>query len=233
MDVTYIDHMGSDLTVVNAARVSFNKESENIDDKDIKLIKYLAKHKHWSPFSHCFIQFRIEAPLFVARQLVKHQVGLAWNEVSRRYVNTMPRFYTPTSWRTKADNVKQGSSDNEIDYYINSYTRSAIAEYQRMLDVGIAPEMARMVLPQNMYTEWYWSGSLYAFARVVNQRVEDTAQKETGHIAKLISIECANKFKHSWEALTGYSKPAPKSISLEQMYENVEKFNKRGKSEHA
>jgi thymidylate synthase (FAD) len=127
----------------------------------------------------------------------------------------MPRFYTPTSWRTKADNVKQGSSDNEIDYYINSYTRSAIAEYQRMLDVGIAPEMARMVLPQNMYTEWYWSGSLYAFARVVNQRVEDTAQK------------------HSWEALTGYSKPAPKNISLEQMYENVEKFNKRGKSEHA
>jgi thymidylate synthase (FAD) len=106
MDVTYIDHMGSDLTVVNAARVSFNKESENIDDKDIKLIKYLAKHKHWSPFSHCFIQFRIEAPLFVARQLIKHQVGLAWNEVSRRYVDTMPRFYTPTSWRTKADNVK-------------------------------------------------------------------------------------------------------------------------------
>ena len=233
MNVTYIDHMGSDLTVVNAARVSFNKESETIDDKDIKLINYLAKHKHWSPFSHCFIQFRIEAPIFVARQLVKHQVGLAWNEVSRRYVDDMPRFYTPTEWRTKADNVKQGSSDETIDYYIGSYTRSAIAEYDRMLSLGIAPEMARMVLPQNMYTEWYWSGSLYAFSRVVNQRVEGTAHKETGYIAQLISDECANKFSHSWKALTGYSVPETKKTSLEQMYDNVDKFSKRGKSEYA
>jgi len=212
MQVTLIDHMGSDLTVVNAARVSFNKESQrekngNINDlrmEDKHLIKYLAKHGHWSPFSHCFLQFRIEAPLFVARQLVKHQVGLAWNEVSRRYVDYTPKFYTPQSWRKKADNVKQGSSDDTIDYHIGSYTRSAIAEYERMLNVGIAPEMARMVLPQNMYTEWYWSGSLYAFSRVVNQRLDKTAQAETRYIADLISQAAARfDFKYSWKALTG------------------------------
>ena len=211
MQVTLIDHMGSDLTVVNAARVSFNKESQrekngSINDlrmEDKHLIKYLAKHGHWSPFSHCFLQFRIEAPLFVARQLVKHQVGLAWNEVSRRYVDYTPKFYTPQSWRKKADNVKQGSSDDTIDYHIGSYTRSAIAEYERMLDVGIAPEMARMVLPQNMYTEWYWSGSLYAFSRVVNQRLDKTAQAETRYIADLISQAAARfDFKYSWKALT-------------------------------
>ena len=212
MQVTLIDHMGSDLTVVNAARVSFNKESQrekngNINDlrmEDKHLIKYLAKHGHWSPFSHCFLQFRIEAPLFVARQLVKHQVGLAWNEVSRRYVDYTPKFYTPQSWRKKADNVKQGSSDDTIDYHIGSYTRSAIAEYERMIGVGIAPEMARMVLPQNMYTEWYWSGSLYAFSRVVNQRLDKTAQAETRYIADLISQAAARfDFKYSWKALTG------------------------------
>lgn len=212
MQVTLIDHMGSDLTVVNAARVSFNKESQRVQngnhqdlsEGDQKLINYLSKHGHWSPFSHCFLQFRIEAPLFVARQLVKHQVGLAWNEVSRRYVDYTPKFYTPKTWRTKADNVKQGSSDETIDYHIGSYTRSAIAEYERMLDVGIAPEMARMVLPQNMYTEWYWSGSLYAFSRVVNQRLDKTSQAETRYIADLISQEAARfDFKYSWKALTG------------------------------
>ena len=212
MQVTLIDHMGGDLTVVNAARVSFNKESQRVkngnlqdlSEEDQRLINYLAKHGHWSPFSHCFLQFRIEAPIFVARQLVKHQVGLAWNEVSRRYVDYTPKFYTPQSWRTKADNVKQGSSDETIQYHIGSYTRSAIAEYERMLSVGIAPEMARMVLPQNMYTEWYWSGSLYAFSRVVNQRLDKTAQAETKHIAGLISQAAARfDFKYSWKALTG------------------------------
>lgn len=212
MQVTLIDHMGSDLTVVNAARVSFNKESQRVQngshqdlsEGDQKLINYLSKHGHWSPFSHCFLQFRIEAPLFVARQLVKHQVGLAWNEVSRRYVDATPKFFTPKAWRIKADNVKQGSSDDTIDYHIGSYTRSAIAEYERMLSVGIAPEMARMVLPQNMYTEWYWSGSLYAFSRVVNQRLDKTSQAETRYIADLISQEAARfDFKYSWKALTG------------------------------
>jgi thymidylate synthase (FAD) len=212
MKVTLIDYMGSDLTVVNAARVSFNKESERVkngnhmdlSEADQKLIKYLASHGHWSPFSHCFLQFRIEAPLFVARQLVKHQVGLAWNEVSRRYVDYPPKFYTPEEWRTKADNVKQGSSDDTIRFDTTAFMEHATAEYQRALDAGVAPEMARMLLPQNMYTEWYWSGSLYAFSRVVNQRLDKTAQVETQYIADQISQACARyDFKYSWKELTG------------------------------
>jgi thymidylate synthase (FAD) len=212
MKVSLIDYMGSDITVVNAARVSFNKESERIQngnildlaEKDQKLIKYLAEHGHWSPFSHCFLQFRIEAPLFVARQLVKHQVGLAWNEVSRRYVDYEPKFYTPKMWRKRADNVKQGSAEEKIPYDIRPFMQQALEAYDSMLKEGVAPELARMVLPQNMYTEWYWSGSLYAFSRVVNQRLHDTAQKETREIADLISQECARfDFKYSWKALTG------------------------------
>jgi thymidylate synthase (FAD) len=116
MKVDLIDHMGSDLTVVNAARVSFNKTSSSLTEKDIKLINYLAKHKHWSPFSHCFVQFRIKAPIFVARQLGKHQVGLAWNEVSRRYVDSEPEFYKPVMWRGRAENAKQGSDGTSEDY---------------------------------------------------------------------------------------------------------------------
>jgi thymidylate synthase (FAD) len=212
MKVSLIDYMGSDITVVNAARVSFNKESERIQngnildlaEKDQKLIKYLAEHGHWSPFSHCFLQFRIEAPLFVARQLVKHQVGLAWNEVSRRYVDYEPKFYTPKMWRKRADNVKQGSAEEKIPYDIRPFMQQALEAYDSMLKEGVAPELARMVLPQNMYTEWYWSGSLYAFSRVVNQRLHDTAQKETRDIADMISQECARfDFKYSWKALTG------------------------------
>jgi len=212
MKVTYIDHMGSDITVVNAARVSFNKESEYehngrhgyLSDKDVKLINYLAEHGHWSPFSHCFIQFRIEAPIFVARQLIKHQVGLAWNEVSRRYVDYTPKFYCPKEWRLKADNVKQGSSQDTVEDNITQYSLECLNEYNRLLEKGVAAEMARMVLPQNMYTEWYWSGSLYAFSRVVNQRLDSTAQAETRHIADQISQACARaEFKHSWMALTG------------------------------
>ena len=212
MKVSLIDYMGSDLTVVNAARVSFNKESQRVEngnqmdlsEADQKLIKYLASDDHWSPFSHCFFQFRIEAPLFVARQLIKHQVGLAWNEVSRRYVDYEPKFYVPTHWRKRADNVKQGSSDEEIPFSIQSAVNVALTKYNDMLEEGIAPEVARMVLPQNMYTEWYWSGSLYAFSRVVNQRLDKTAQKETRDIADMISQECARfDFKYSWKALTG------------------------------
>ena len=160
MKVSLIDFIGSDLTVVNSARVSFNKESERVKvgnhldltEKDQKLISYLADHAHWSPFSHCFLQFRIEAPLFVARQLVKHQVGLAWNEVSRRYVDYEPKFYTPKMWRKRADNVKQGSADDKIPYDIRPFMQKALETYDSMLEDGVAPELARMVLPQNMYT---------------------------------------------------------------------------------
>lgn len=222
MKVELIDHMGDDLRVANAARVSFAKESawENetwghpdfeepnyLSDKDAKLIHYLAKHGHWSPFSHCFLTFRIKAPIFVARQLQKHQVGLSWNEVSRRYVDSEPEFYVPDSWRKRAENVKQGSGDNlEGKDHLNAVYAGivgrAIGNYQGLLDQGVCPEQARMVLPQSMYTEWYWSGSLYAFSRVCKQRLDRHAQKETREIAHEIAYHLAAKFPVSYQALT-------------------------------
>ena len=180
MDVTLIDSMGSDLSVVNAARVSFAKVHDTFDDdKDTKLIKYLAKHNHWSPFGHASLQFHITAPVFVARQLVKHQIGLTWNEVSRRYVDDKPDFYHPLIWRGKADDKKQGSSDVEIDINPASPTGPALVDvyqqaikscrwtYEELLRKGVCPEQARMVLPQSLITEWYWSGTLMALQEYV------------------------------------------------------------------
>ena len=206
MNVDLIDSMGSDLTVVNAARVSFNKTSSTLDDKDIKLINYLAKHNHWSPFSHCFLQFRVKAPIFIARQLAKHQVGLSWNEVSRRYVDSEPEFYEPDTWRGKPENVKQGSDgEAKSQYFPNLYlgdvTELALNNYDKMIVQGVAPEMARMVLPQNMYTEWYWSGSLYAFSRVCQLRLDKASQSEVQEIAIKLSAHCWSLFPHSWDAL--------------------------------
>ena len=201
MNVNLIDFMGTDLSVVNAARVSFAKESNEFSDKDEKLINFLAKHNHWSPFGHASLQFRIKAPIFVARQLVKHQVGLVWNEVSRRYVDDEPEFYIPQEWRLKADNKKQGSSDETIEYNLGSTLEFIKTTYQNMLKANIAPEMARMILPQNLYTEWYWSGSLMAFARVCNLRCKDDTQLETQHIADCIDWHLHAKFPVSWGAL--------------------------------
>ena len=207
MDVELIDHMGSDASVVNAARVSFGKRIKEMSEGDTKLIKYLAQHNHWSPFGHASLQFRIKAPVFVARQLVKHQIGLTWNEISRRYVDTEPEFYEVDSWRGKPINKKQGSSDREIEW-IDRGTRTgslqlqvenvALANYNRMLEAGVAPEQARMVLPQSMMTEWYWSGTLYAFARICNLRCAEDAQYETRIVANLINDECENLFPISW-----------------------------------
>ena len=199
MNVTLIDKMGSDTTVVNAARVSFNKEVSKIqvgiDDKDKKLIKYLAEHQHWSPFAHARLQFRIKAPIFVARQLVKHQVGLVWNEVSRRYVDEEPEFYIPFMWRKRPPkSIKQGSSDEEVEYDITKYIKIAKRLYDKMLKEDIAPEMARMILPQNMMTEWYWSGTLYAFARVCNLRLKPDTQSETRDVVKHIEHVMKDKF---------------------------------------
>ena len=208
--------MGSDLSVVNAARVSFAKESELewvekensptmyeqvLSDKDKKLIGYLAKHDHWSPFAHASLQFRIKAPIFVARQLVKHQVGLVWNEVSRRYVDDEPEFYIPTEWRLKAEDKKQGSTDETIEYNIQSAIEFVTQTYKNLLSVDVAPEMARMVLPQNLYTEWYWSGTLMAFARVCNLRCKPDTQLETQQIAQQINLLAKEKFPVSWGAL--------------------------------
>ena len=201
MNVNLIDVMGTDLSVVNAARVSFAKESNEFSDKDAKLINYLAKHNHWSPFGHASLQFRIKAPIFVARQLVKHQVGLVWNEVSRRYVDDEPEFYIPSEWRLKADDKKQGSSDETIEYNLGSTLEFVKTTYQNMLKANIAPEMARMILPQNLYTEWYWSGTLMAFARVCNLRCKPDTQWETQQIGNLIDNEAKEKFPISWKAL--------------------------------
>ena len=185
MKVDFIDKMGSDLSVVNAARVSFAKVKKDLDAKDDKLIKYLAHWGHWSPFAHATMSFRIKAPIFVARQLVKHQVGLSWNEVSRRYVDDQPEFYMIDEWRSRPDkSIKQGSGDRVIKYDINHAVNIAKETYNDMLEEGIAPEMARMILHQNMMTEWIWSGSVYAFSRVCNLRTKSNAQKETGSVAE-------------------------------------------------
>ena len=172
MNVELIDTMGTDLTVVNAARVSYSKTKDTFDVvKDEKLIQYLAKHNHWSPFAHASLQFRIKAPIFVARQLVKHQVGLVWNEVSRRYVDFPPELYKPETWRGRPKNSKQGSDgeiklDQTIEYSMESAMQSCLITYNTLLQKGVAPEQARMVLPQSMMTEWYWSGTLYALSLI-------------------------------------------------------------------
>ena len=210
--VELVDMMGSDLSVVNAARVSFDKESEwqigydgkQLCDADKRLVKYLANHNHWSPFSHAFASFRIKAPIFVARQLVKHTVGLSWNEVSRRYVDSEPEFYLPDCWRSRAESVKQGSSDKAVSGFeitTESWTDSAASLYDTMLKAGVCPEQARMILPQNTMTEWIWSGTLYAFARVCNLRLDSHTQKETREVAQQISDYMQELFPESWMVL--------------------------------
>jgi thymidylate synthase (FAD) len=231
---TYIDHMGSDLSVVNAARVSFGKKSELelvvikggedgpyyqtrvLNDKDTKLIHYLAKHKHMSPFGHAFASFHVKAPIFVARQLVKHKF-LRWNEISRRYVDDEPEFYVPEVWRGRSKDKKQGSSSERIrteatlvriDY--NEYDGATYRElndvaldvYNDLLGDGVAPEQARMVLPQSTMTEWYWSGSLDAFADMCRLRCKDDTQYETRLVADQISVIMKDLFPVSWDALT-------------------------------
>ena len=205
IDVEYMDHMGSDLTVVNAARVSFDKEHEEFDHRtDRGLIKYLATHNHWSPFAHCSVTFRVKAPIFVARQLVKHMVGFSWNEVSRRYVDNEPEFYFPEAWRARAANVKQGSSDTEIAFLTDPakvLTASALSTYNEMLKHGVCPEQARMVLPQNTQTEWIWTGTLYAWARMCQLRLDSHTQKETQVVAEKVAKHIAELFPVSWEFL--------------------------------
>lgn len=220
---TYVDGCGSDLSVVNAARVSFGKKSEWNPDwrddhyepllpADSKLIKYLAKHKHISPFGHAFASFHVKAPIFVARQLVKHKF-LRWNEISRRYVDDEPEFYVPGVWRGRSADKKQGSNaDETIDtaYYdrddgYNTWDGDAISvsleAYQKMLKLGVAPEQARMVLPQSTMTEWYWSGSLDAFADMCRLRCKSDTQYETRLVADQISENMAELFPVSWAAL--------------------------------
>ena len=211
IEATYIDHMGSDLTVANAARVSFGKTSEMEDDpwgppklkaKDDKLIRYLAKHKHISPFGHCFASFHIKAPIFVARQLVKHKF-LRWNEISRRYVDDEPEFYVPDVWRGRSADKKQGSEGAvKLELPLLAAHATALEQYEDLLQQGVAPEQARMVLPQSMMTEWYWSGSLDAFSDMCNLRCKSDTQAETREVAKQIDHRMIELFPVSWDALT-------------------------------
>jgi len=211
--VELLDTMGDDISVVNAARVSFHKKSyymyddddpmvEYMSEKDQKLLKYLADNNHIIPFAHCFLSFRIKAPIFIARQLGKHQVGLAWSEVSRRYVDEEPEFFLPKDWRKKANNIKQGSSSEsveEVPYEIEESIGFSLETYQTMLEFGICPEQARMILPMAMHTEWIWSGSLLAFIRVCNLRLDSHTQKETQDVAKEIAHHLDMRFPESWK----------------------------------
>ena len=214
IEVTYKGHMGNDLTVCNAARVSFGKETEwdyeesdaysfkqHLKTKDEKLIQYLAKHKHISPFGHCFASFHVKAPIFVARQLVKHKF-LRWNEISRRYVDSEPEFYVPAVWRGRSADKKQGS-EGEVKTNANvEYQNNVMLQlYKQQLDEGVSPEQARMILPQSMMTEWYWSGSLDAFVDMCNLRCTDDTQRESRIVADAIDEEMERLFPVSWSAL--------------------------------
>ena len=216
ISVEYIQHTGSDLMVANAARVSFDKESAweqfcegsefdvpsfRLSSKDTKLIQYLANHKHFSPFNHSFITLRVKAPVFVARQLVKHKF-MPWNEVSRRYVDDEPEFYCPDYWRKRADSVKQGSSEETIlwpSLSWNNATRS-LEDYKKALEDGVCPEMARMLLPQSMMTSWWWSGTLGAYCDMLKLRLDPHTQKESRIVAE--------KVKEVIEPLVPVSVPA-------------------------
>lgn len=219
MEVQYVDHMGSDVNVVNAARVSFAKCSDAVDvEKDTKLINYLAKHNHWSPLAHTSVSIRVKAPIFMARQFVKHQIGLVWNEESRRYIDDTPEFYKPSIWRGRPQNAKQGSSGThpmiiehdygrtDMDRWFEEFTADALYFYTTMVEEGVAPEQARMVLPQSTMTNWIWTGSLVAFARVCKLRLDPHAQVEAQELAQKIHDVIAPLYPISWEALMTHMK---------------------------
>jgi len=244
IEVTFVDSMGSDLSVVNAARVSFGKKSEwgggshpdfdpvkRLSERDTKLIKYLAKHKHISPFGHAFASFHIKAPIFVARQLVKHKF-LRWNEISRRYVDEEPKFYVPDVWRGRSTDKKQGS-DGVVDGIWDlevatgaletdewgeliipyesvttctmNFMEAQMQFYSQLLEHGVAPEQARMVLPQSTITEWYWSGSLDAFADMCRLRCKPDTQYESRLVADQVSTIMQDLYPVSWSALISNS----------------------------
>jgi len=219
MKAEYIDHLGSDLTVVNAARVSMDKHHVVFREGDTKLLKYLATHNHWSPFAHPQITMRETVPIFVARQRFKHMVGFTYNEVSRRYVDDTPDFYTPEVWRSRPEgSIKQGSGEQEVvdmpnpwtdncyetdvkDFYQHHLVACSMV-YDSMLKAGVAPEQARMILPQSMYTSYYVTGSLSAWARAYKQRIDPHAQVEIQDLAKQWGSIISPLYPESWEALT-------------------------------
>lgn len=207
MKVELIESAGGDLSIVNSARVSFNKSQDTLEEKDNKLISYLAKHRHDTPFRHNFIQLRCEVPLFLARQLMKHQAGLTWNEESRRYIDYAPAFYVPRAWRERPDkSIKQGSGKRhkyspKWHRVVSDHVEEAIELYKWMLEDGVAPEMARMVLPQNMMVNFIWSGNLLAFHHVYALRSGEGAQEEAKEFAELLKQAIEPAFPIGWAAL--------------------------------
>ncbi len=206
--VELLDVFGDDLTVVNAARVSFAKESEEMTPKDEKLIQYLASHNHITPFFHPQLRFRIKMPIYVAREWFRHGIGFARNEVSRRYVDTEPECYNPTDIRERDQNVKQGSKltnieqNDDISRTIESLQNDMISVYTKLLKLNVAPELARGILPQSMYTEFIETGSLSAYARLCKLRLDPHAQYEIRQYAQAVSDLIQTKFPVSWASLT-------------------------------
>jgi len=213
---TYKACMGDDNFVVDMARVSFAKEASNFaKEQNDKLLNYLATHGHWSPFAHPTVCFHIRAPQFVARQAAKHQIGFAWNEVSRRYVSDAPEFHNPRNWRAANPNKKQGSIEDQfvteldvgadapidINLAYDKVKKLSEGVYKYMVSSGVAPEQARIVLPQSTYTEWYWTGSLYAWARAANLRLKPDAQLEIRELFQQIDAVMKGLFPVSWRAL--------------------------------
>jgi thymidylate synthase (FAD) len=209
--VSLVDYLGSDITVVNAARVSFAKRKDVFDDKDAKLIKFLAEHNHWTPFAHPQITLHICAPIPIRTQMFKHKVGFTENEMSRRYVDTLPQIYEPKIWREKSENKKQGSGgthkdNNDIKNVYSISVMLALSTYENLIESGVCPEQARFVLPQATMTEWYWTGSLAAYARFCKLRKSSDSQLEVQTYANAISSIIEKLYPVSWIALL------PKSV---------------------
>jgi thymidylate synthase (FAD) len=208
MEVTLLDTFGSDLTVVNAARVSFGKEVTEMAPRDEKLIKYLADHHHVTPFFHPQVRFRIKMPIFVAREWYRHQIGFARNEVSRRYVETLPELWTPEFLRERDTNKKQGSKETPIEHnddcmaLIKEHHAECLDLYNKLLIKGVCPEQARIILPQSMMTEFIETGSLAAYARLYKLRTDPTAQREIQDLANTVGTAIEKHFPVSWKALT-------------------------------
>ena len=209
IDLEFMHSMGGDDLVVDAARVSFSKQADNYGpQQNERLIQFLAREQHLHPFSHPQCTFRCSAPIFVARQLAKHQVGGTWNEVSRRYIKSNPEYWKPDFFRAKAENVKQGSSleaHRRSDEFVEEYHDiciDAIATYNKMVALGICPEQARAILPQSVITEWVWTGSLLFWARVYGLRSSPETQLETRAFADLLDEQMSALFPIAWKALT-------------------------------
>lgn len=233
--VELLDVFGSDLTVVNAARVSFNKESEfepirdgygdsakvvghRLSARDQNLIEYLAQNKHVTPFFHPQLQFRIKMPIFVVREWYRHTVGFARNEVSRRYVTFEPEFFVPLELRKRDQNIKQGSSseihehNDEFISNMRKFNHKSLELYNYLLEQGVCPEQARIVLPQSMYTEFVETASLAAYARLANLRLDSSAQKEIRDYAGIVSSIVEKIFPVSWRALVKYSEHCERKL---------------------